>query len=210
LADAIGNAEMENGDDLDPGILSHWIPDGSKELERQNLLSAADQAMTVVAPLLDRITAAEARAEEAEKLITAATVQADGMDAAAKWMDPDGGLRSAVFSLGAAARNAASTERGTQFVLSHLVRALRYVEAAEAATADRDRLADEVARLSARADVVLKLLEPSERRPCCCTRCDCGNVGDAAAVVAWDAQNALYEAATTLNPPAREGEGDQP
>lgn len=32
-----------------------------------------------------------------------------------------------------------------------------------------------------------KALEPIGPRPCDCTRCDCGNVGDAAEVANWDA-----------------------
>lgn len=50
----------------------------------------------------------------------------------------------------------------------------------------------------AQTDAVLRLLEPSGPRPCDCTRCDCGNVGDAAHVTSWDAQRDLYEAARAL------------
>lgn len=37
------------------------------------------------------------------------------------------------------------------------------------------------------------MFRPSEPRPCDCERCDCGNMGDHAAVVAWDTQAGVYQ-----------------
>ncbi|ACL58511.1 hypothetical protein [Methylobacterium nodulans] len=52
---------------------------------------------------------------------------------------------------------------------------------------------------------VAAALKPTGERPCDCERCDCGNVGDAAEVAEWDAQQRAYEAAlSALSAPSQE------
>lgn len=52
-----------------------------------------------------------------------------------------------------------------------------------------------------------RVVKPSGNRPCDCDRCDCGNVGDAEAVAAWDALDAPYRAIRALiDQPSTEGE----
>ncbi|MFK5596485.1 hypothetical protein ACFZ8E_05705 [Methylobacterium sp. HMF5984] len=94
-----------------------------------------------LAPLLDRITAAEARAEEAEK-----RGSRDFWQSEARGMKAEADLIDLARMYGEACRDLMGEAYG------HRLFALHYGDACEAllaATADRDRLADEVARLSA-------------------------------------------------------------
>lgn len=45
-------------------------------------------------------------------------------------------------------------------------------------------------------EMAAKCVEPSERRPCACDRCDCGNQDGAQAVAVWDA---LHEEAKRIH-----------
>ena len=47
---------------------------------------------------------------------------------------------------------------------------------------------------AAEREACAKVCEPKRPRPCDCEYCDCGNSGDRAAVVDWDASNALAAA----------------
>jgi hypothetical protein len=48
--------------------------------------------------------------------------------------------------------------------------------------------------IAAEREACARVCEPKSPRPCDCDYCDCGNSGDRAAVVDWDASNALAAA----------------
>lgn len=77
---------------------------------------------------------------------------------------------------------------------------LTLIERLAASQAETRRLALEEAA---------RVVKPSGNRPCDCDRCDCGNVGDAEAVAAWDALDAPYRAIRALiDQPSTEGGKD--
>jgi len=54
-------------------------------------------------------------------------------------------------------------------------------------------MADNEERLRRVIDLMLETVRPKPPRPCDCDRCDCGNMGDYAKVVAYDSDQHMYE-----------------